>query len=108
MTFKKQILIILILVGLIPALIVTAISLQVSSTAMTDMAYKKLSSQRAAKKDLVEEYLTSLEDVISLMSSSPEIRRDLVAFDTAYQNLLKESSNAPRYKNSASGRVELL
>lgn len=96
MTFKKQILIILILVGLIPALIVTSIALYSSSTSMTSMAYNQLSSLRETKKDVVEEYLHGLEDVISLISGSPEIKRDLIAFDNAYQNLLtKDSAKLP-------------
>ncbi|MBD5772477.1 methyl-accepting chemotaxis protein [Marinomonas colpomeniae] len=88
MTFKKQILIILVLVGLIPALIVTGIALYSSSSSMTSMAYNQLSSLRETKKDVVEEYLHGLEDVISLVAGSPEIKRDLIDFDNAYQNLL--------------------
>jgi len=88
MTFKKQVLIILIAVGLIPALIVTAIALYFSSTSMTSTAYNQLSSLRETKKDLVEEYLHGLEDVVSLAALSPEIKRDLIGFDSAYKKLL--------------------
>jgi methyl-accepting chemotaxis protein len=84
MTFKKQVLLILISVGLLPALAVTGVALFISSNSMTEMAYNQLSSLREAKKDAITEYLTGLEDEVYLLARSPQIQQDMQALDDAF------------------------
>ncbi|MGB0782035.1 MAG: methyl-accepting chemotaxis protein [Marinomonas sp.] len=84
MTFKKQVLLILILVGLLPALAVTGVALFISSNSMTEMAYNQLSSLRETKKDAVKEYLTGLEDEVYLLARSPQTQQDIQALDKAF------------------------
>ncbi|MDB4837022.1 methyl-accepting chemotaxis protein [Marinomonas sp.] len=87
MTFKKQVLIILILVGLIPALIVTAISLTFSTSSLKESAFEKVSSLEQSKKALVQEYLYGLEDVVSLLAKSPMVKNSLVDFDAIFEKI---------------------
>ncbi|MCV2403951.1 methyl-accepting chemotaxis protein [Marinomonas sp. C2222] len=92
MTFKKQVLLILILVGLIPALIVTAISLTFSTSSLKESAFEKVSSLEQSKKALVQEYLHGLEDVVSLLAKSPIVRHSLEDFDAAFKKVSKNET----------------
>ncbi|WP_339720327.1 methyl-accepting chemotaxis protein [Marinomonas primoryensis] len=91
MTFKKQVLLILISVGLLPALAITGGALFISSSSMTEMAYNQLSSLRETKKDAIKEYLTGLEDEVYLLARSPQIQQDMQALDKAFD----EARNYP-------------
>lgn len=94
MTFKKQVLLILILVGLLPALAVTGAALFISSNSMKEMAYNQLSSLREAKKDAVKGYLTGLEDEVYLLARSPQIQQDMQALNLAFNQVKRDSISA--------------
>lgn len=89
MTFKKQILITLVLIGVLPALVVTGISLYLSSNSISKMAYNKLSALQATKRDLITEYLSGLADAVHLLADSPEIQKDMKGLSEQYENVLK-------------------
>ncbi|BFM50429.1 methyl-accepting chemotaxis protein [Marinomonas sp. THO17] len=66
----------------------SAVSLYISSGALKEAAYNKLSSLREVKKDAVESYLTKLEDEVYLLSISPFIKREMPFITAAYQQAL--------------------
>ncbi|SBS30955.1 Methyl-accepting chemotaxis protein PctB [Marinomonas spartinae] len=106
MTFKKQVLIILMLVGLIPALIVTGIAFYISSSSMLNMAYNQLSTVRDTKKEAVQEYLNGLENEVSALARSPETHQYMTSLSQAFESF--QAAAAGRLPTAAEARQALL
>lgn len=91
MDFKKQITVILLAVGIIPAILVTFVSVVFSANAITDQAFNQLDSIRASKATTVKNYLNFLTQEVVLLAKSPEIQHGLVEFDHAFHDLQSDS-----------------
>lgn len=87
MTFKNKILITLMLVGLIPVFISSAISIHFSSKALIDMGNNQLMSLQETKSHSVNAYLDTLSNGLSLLSENPIVERMLPLLSNAYQRL---------------------
>ncbi|NVK72199.1 MAG: methyl-accepting chemotaxis protein [Oceanospirillaceae bacterium] len=94
MTFKRKVLIILVLVGLLPALAVTGVALYISTQAMTEMTYNNLSSLREAKKGAVQDYLRSLVNEVYILGKSPQVQQDLQDINHVFHDVEKDKSRA--------------
>lgn len=91
--FKRKVLTILLLVGLLPALTIALVALYISSTSMEEMVYDNLSSLRDSKKSAALEYINSLERQVLLMADNPQIQVGVESFSSSYNNVLSDASN---------------
>jgi len=89
MTFKNKILITLMLVGLIPVFISSAISVNFSSKALIDMGNNQLMSLQETKSHSVTSYLDTLSNGLSLLAENPIVVRMLPLLGNAYKRLNK-------------------
>lgn len=85
--FRRKVLLILLLVGLLPALTVVCAALYISSNSIESMAYDSLAALRDNKKSSVLEYINGLERQVLLMSQNPFINAGIKAFNSAYADV---------------------
>ncbi|MFM2486565.1 methyl-accepting chemotaxis protein [Celerinatantimonas yamalensis] len=85
MSFKRQMLLLLASVGLIPMLVVAGCMIWVATTEMQSQSFAKLGAVREIKSAALTGYLDRLTNEVELLSVDPELRRTLKGFDHAYQ-----------------------
>ncbi|MCK9545720.1 MAG: methyl-accepting chemotaxis protein [Sulfurospirillaceae bacterium] len=78
MTIRKQLIIVLLLVGIIPFVTIGAISYKSASSSLEQEAYNKLEITRNLKKELVEEYFQALNRNIANLTANQNV---LVLYD---------------------------
>lgn len=87
MTFKKKILVILLLVGFLPVLISSAVAVYFSSDALIKMGNNQLISLRETKKQSTAAYLDTLSNGLSLLAENPSVVRMLPILENTYNRL---------------------
>ena len=87
MTFKKKILVILLLVGFLPVLISSAVAVYFSSDALIKMGNNQLISLRETKKQSIAAYLDTLSNGLSLLAENPSVVRMLPILENTYNRL---------------------
>ncbi|MBM6550942.1 cache domain-containing protein [Marinomonas ostreistagni] len=87
MSFKRKIMVILLAVGILPALILAAILTWVSAQAISQSVFDHLSSVRSAKASTVTHYLETLAHEVEILAQSPDVNDALETFAETFYNL---------------------
>lgn len=96
MSFKRKIVLILLGVGILPALIMSAVLTWVSSQSLSQSVFDHLSSIRSAKAATVTNYLNTLSYEVEILAQSPDVKQALKAFDSAFYNVPTEISSSQK------------
>lgn len=96
MSFKRRIIVIMLLVGVLPALVMAAVLTWVSSQSMSDYVFDHLSSIRSAKAATVTNYLETLTHEVEILAQSPTTKSALLTFDQAFYSVPTSISEAQR------------
>ncbi|SBS29730.1 Methyl-accepting chemotaxis protein PctB [Marinomonas aquimarina] len=96
MSFKRKIVLILLGVGVLPALMMSAILTWLSSQSLSQAVFDHLSSTRSAKAATVTHYLDTLSHEVEILAQSPDVKQALKAFDSAFYSLPTDLSAGQR------------
>jgi methyl-accepting chemotaxis protein len=92
MKFVQKIFAVFLLIGLIPLLVSSLISIYSSSQSLENASYNQLVSVRDNKLQTVTQYLGSLVDQVDILSADPEILHDIEMFSSAFSDIKKSTS----------------
>ncbi|CAG9297623.1 methyl-accepting chemotaxis protein [Celerinatantimonas diazotrophica] len=98
MTFKRQMLLLLTGIGLIPMMIVSAVSIYIASTSIEQQVFSQLDSIRQMKSTSLKEYLGRLRGEVDMLAGDPALRESLQEFDHDFRNAKVSASDAARYR----------
>lgn len=98
MTFKRQMLLLLAGIGLIPMIIVSAVSIYIASTSIEEQVFKQLDSIRQMKSTSLSEYLGRLWGEVDMLAGDPSLRESIQEFDKDYRQAKISASDAERYR----------
>ncbi|MEC8080517.1 MAG: methyl-accepting chemotaxis protein [Pseudomonadota bacterium] len=96
MSFKRKIILILLGVGILPALLISALLTWVSSQSLSESVFDHLSSIRSAKAATVTNYLNTLSYEVEILAQSPDVKQALNAFDSAFYNVPTDISSSQK------------
>ncbi|CUB04626.1 methyl-accepting chemotaxis protein [Marinomonas fungiae] len=94
MSFKSKIVLILLGVGIFPALIMAGVLTWLSSQALSQSVFDHLTSIRSAKAATVTQYLETLSHEVEILAQSPDIVQAFKALDSAFYSVPKDISSA--------------
>lgn len=98
MSFKKQILVLLLAIGLLPMLLMAMITIYIASNDIESQAYRQLESIREIKGNSLTNYLQRLTTEVITLSHNPGIHDALNHFNHAYEVATIEQAEIDREK----------
>ena len=93
-SIKRKLMIAFLLIGLIPMIVTTCISIWQASNNVSEQAYNQLESLRVSKKLALEEYSNTIVKQVLTLSSSPNVINGVQNLQSSYDSFLWESSAA--------------
>ena len=91
MKLKHKLPLILLLVGLLPALIISIISYSTSSNLIAQNKFNQLHSLKEVKRSAVNRYLESIKSQVSSMSINPAVVESIQDFQSAFETYANDS-----------------
>ncbi len=91
MKLKHKLPLILLLVGLLPALIISIISYSTSSNLIAQNKFDQLHSLKEVKRSAVNRYLESIKSQVSSMSINPAVVESIQDFQSAFETYANDS-----------------
>ncbi len=88
---KNKLIIIFLLIGLIPALVISFLNVSKASEALEEESFNKLTSVREIKKDQIEKYFQQIRNQVISLSESKMIISAVKEFQPAFHNILNEN-----------------
>lgn len=102
MSFKRQIVLILLAIGIIPAAIIAVVTTWLSTQAISDAQFEHLSSVRSTKALTVGHYLSGLMDEVEVLAQSPDVENALLELSDAYQHNKLPASDVANQRKALS------
>lgn len=96
MSFKRKILLVLVAVGILPTLLISAVLISLSSQSISQSVFDHLTSIRSAKSITVTHYLESLTNEIAVLAQSPDMVASFDVLEDAFYMNVQELSTAQR------------
>lgn len=93
MKMTRKLMLVLVLIGLIPATIVGIISSIESSILTEEQALNNLTSVRESRKSAIDRYLNRINDQVRTMAGQSNIIAAMKGFDGAFDDYLNETSD---------------
>lgn len=101
LSITRKIMLALIIIGLLPAIIVSVISNMQAERILADEASATLQAVRDNRKRSIESYMESLSAQVSILAQEPYITRAMKAFSSEFNQL--ESARLPLQSESLQG-----
>lgn len=98
MTFKRQMLLLLTGIGLIPMLVVAVVCILIASTSIENKVFSQLDSIRQMKSTSLMEYLGRLRGEVEMLATDPSLRESMQEFDESYRHLKVTDNQVERYR----------
>jgi len=95
MKFVQKIFAVFLLIGLVPLLASSVVSIYTSTQSLEDASYNQLVSVRDNKLQTVTQYLSSLSDQVDILSTDPEILHDIEKFTSVFSKI----NNPPKFSS---------
>ena len=92
MSMTRKLMLVLVIIGLAPAVIVGIISSYESSVLLEEQAINNLTSVRESRKNAIERYIKRINEQVLTMAGQSNIKAAMQSFDGAFDTYLSQST----------------